>query len=336
VKPVVNSNSPSPSATATASSPSPLGNSSPGAPQPQPKGMQPQDSSGGAAGIPVAVPTGGTGQQQCTGCVPGNVYIIKGDEQLGPHVFTGAPGCGSGGPSCWQPVTTSTSAAQSPANRGSVPSGNSTGLINKWQPGASIAHSPDIGLDGLPTNQVASSLGNGGSKIDPSKLSSQNLQTINALKNLAGKAPTSTFSTKPSATASGDAQIDAEANQMMKDANAKLNGISQGYTDLKKQQDQQAQQDAAGVKQKALDSCPPSGCQGVKDPTQQPRNYDDPSVMQMKEDLVKNTNSVSATLPAEQRVKAYIDPKTGGVAGQGPGLINEGKPQWLVRPDPQK
>jgi uncharacterized protein YjbJ (UPF0337 family) len=52
---------------------------------------------------PVAVTTGGHGQDQCKTCVPGNVYSLA--DQPGAYKFLGAPGCGSGGPSCWQQVT---------------------------------------------------------------------------------------------------------------------------------------------------------------------------------------------------------------------------------------
>jgi hypothetical protein len=62
-----------------------------------------------SASTPVAILTGGKGQQQCVTCQPGQNYVLTQTNTSCPQgnctfKFLGTPGCGSNGPSCWQLV----------------------------------------------------------------------------------------------------------------------------------------------------------------------------------------------------------------------------------------
>jgi hypothetical protein len=92
-----------------------------------------------AGGTPVAVLTGGTGQQQCATCVPGQNYVLAQTNDQCPQgnctfKFLGNPGCGSGGPSCWQLVSSSSS----------QPGGASAPLSNQPRTATSQYFAPSI------------------------------------------------------------------------------------------------------------------------------------------------------------------------------------------------
>jgi hypothetical protein len=70
---------------------------------------------------PVAILTGGRGQQQCATCVIGKDYVLTQTNTACPQgnctfKFLGGANCGPGGPSCWQLVSGSSSSGQASAN----------------------------------------------------------------------------------------------------------------------------------------------------------------------------------------------------------------------------